>query len=69
MEVAVLLPNIYGKTSKVGKLANKTLRLLDDLRCELDDQVWRDHPQLAAFDWVRIYYGPNTGSSTTDTES
>lgn len=60
IEVAVLLPNIYGKTSKLGELATKPLQHLDALRCELDDQVWRDHPALADHDSVRIYYGPNT---------
>jgi hypothetical protein len=51
---AVAIPNTYGKTSKPGRLANRPLRALDALRCELDEQLHRDHPRQ--FD-AGIYYG------------
>lgn len=59
LEVAVLIPSIYGSSSRVGVLAGRPLHHLDVLRCELDDQVFRDHPQLVDDSLSKIYYGPN----------
>jgi hypothetical protein len=49
-----LIPNTYGKTSRAGRLAGKAGDAVSNLRCELDDQFYRDFPQKA--DLTRAYY-------------
>jgi hypothetical protein len=54
MDASCKLPSAYGKTSRVAKLAKRTLHHLEILKCELDNQVFRDHPHEAH---SGIYYG------------
>jgi hypothetical protein len=54
MEASCKIPNTYGKTSKLGKMALRPLHCLDLLKSELDSQVFRDYPNLAD---SSIYYG------------
>jgi hypothetical protein len=53
IKAACALPNTYGKTSRVGRLARRAFETLQNLQCELDDQVFRDHPKDGA---THIYY-------------
>jgi len=53
IKAACALPNTYGKTSRVGRLAKRAFETLQNLQCELDDQMFRDHPKDGA---THIYY-------------
>jgi hypothetical protein len=53
IKAACALPNTYGKTSRVGRLARRAFETLQNLQCELDDRVFRDHPKDGA---THIYY-------------
>ena len=50
------IQNTYGKTKKIGKLANRAFESVDSLICELDNQCYMDLPGEDNFD---LYYGPN----------
>lgn len=39
--------NAYGKTSKPARLMEKALDSVDALRCEMEEQLFRDHPKDA----------------------
>jgi uncharacterized protein YqfA (UPF0365 family) len=53
IKAACTLPNAYGKTSRVSRLAVKSFEAIQNLQCELDEQVFKDHPKDAA---THIYY-------------
>ncbi len=61
LTLSCLIPNTYGKTSKPGKLAQKAAQAVDKMRCELDDQFYRDHPKDAD-SFESYYFSPNVAS-------
>lgn len=60
MHLSCLLPNTYGKTSRVGKLSRRAYDVLIPLRSELEDQMYLDCPGDGdSF----VYYGSATEHS------
>jgi len=57
---AVQISNAYGVSKKPGKLADRAYTVIDNLRCEMDDQLYRDYPGIAN---PYIYY-PNEQNLT-----
>lgn len=49
--------NAYGKTSNVGKLADKAIRAIDALKSELDNCVCRENPLSPNDEVINVYYG------------
>jgi len=55
MELSCKIPNTYGQSSRVGASAVRSLNHLDKLISELDDQIFRDHPN-DPIDHTGVYY-------------
>ena len=54
VEIAAAYPN----TSKATRLAGKVVDAIDNLRCELDSQLFKDCPAETTGDnWKGLYYG------------
>lgn len=61
MAIARELGEVYPKTSKSVRTAQKLYRVIDALRCEMDNRVFREHPVEAS---TRVYYGGETETVT-----
>ena len=61
LHLSVRLANSYGKTRRSTTLARRAQAAIDKLRCELDSQLCRDHPDH--FD-AHTYY-PGAGAVVT----
>ena len=57
MAIARELGEVYPKTSKSVRTAQKLYRVIDALRCEMDNRVFREHPADAS---ARVCYGGET---------
>jgi hypothetical protein len=57
LELSVRISNAYGTSDKRGRYAHQAYIAVDNLRCLLDDDLLRDHP-----DQVRVYYGRDGGT-------
>lgn len=55
MHIGITLSNAYGKTHHYTKALHKSLKILKELRCQLDSQFCRDFPKA---DIRNGYYGP-----------
>ena len=58
LTLSVEIANSYPHTAKVCRLANKAVSAIDDLRSELDNQLFKDCPAETSRDeWKDVYYG------------
>ena len=56
--IAVLLGNSYRLDSKTARLAETVLHRVDQLRSELENRAFEEHPRTQ--DWIRVYYPGKT---------
>lgn len=59
LHVDVVVGNQVGVTNKSYKKIDKALRLVDQARCELESQMFREYPDLSNY-WLKLFYGPET---------
>lgn len=57
MEISTSVSCTYGRSKRVGKLAKRADDSAQSLRCELDNQVARDHPGTEREALLDCYYG------------
>jgi 2-methylcitrate dehydratase PrpD len=58
LALSVEIANSYPRTYKTCRYANKAVNAVNELRCELDSQLFRDCPDEVAGDgWQGVYYG------------
>lgn len=56
VKLIVQLGAAYPVTGPINRRVKKVQGALSELRCALDDQVFKDHPTRAT---TRVYYGQN----------
>lgn len=57
LHVDVVVSNQVGVTNKSYKKIAKALALVEQARCELEDQMFRENPYLSNY-WLNLFYGP-----------
>lgn len=58
LTLSVEIGNSYPNASKVCRRANKAVEAIDELRSELDSQLFKDCPtETSGDDWKGVYYG------------
>lgn len=60
LHVDVVVSNQVGVTNKSYKKIAKAFALVEQARCELEDQMFREHPYLSDY-WLNCFYGPEMG--------
>lgn len=53
----VVVGNQVGVTNKSYKKIAKAFALVDQARSDLEDQMFREYPDLSNY-WLRLFYGP-----------
>lgn len=48
-----------GKSHKDVEKISRALKLIEQARCELEDQMFREYPYLSNY-WLKLFYGPET---------
>lgn len=57
LHVDVVVSNQVGVTNKSYKKIAKALALVEQARYELEDQMFRENPDLSNY-WLKLFYGP-----------
>lgn len=57
LHVDVVVSNQVGVTNKSYKKIAKAFALVEQARCELEDQMFREYPYLSNY-WLKLFYGP-----------
>lgn len=57
LHVDVVVNNQVGVTNKSYKKIAKALALVEQARYELEDQMFREYPDLSNY-WLKLFYGP-----------
>jgi hypothetical protein len=65
-ELSIRLSEIYGEGSRVGALAGKAQKGIDDLRQELDAILFREHAGRSRMELMRVYYGDEDSPSAAN---
>lgn len=50
------LANRFGKTHRDRKKMERVCKLLDEIRCDLEDQMFYEHPELGD-EWDFLFFG------------
>ncbi len=53
---SIALSHRYGKTTKPFTMANRAVKLIDDLRSEMDNRIYKEHSNISTYDLGRVYY-------------
>ena len=59
LDASIIADDILGITNKNAKQIDKALDFLDQARCDLEDQMFREYPYLSNY-WLKLFYGPET---------
>ena len=57
LHVDVVVSNQVGVTNKSYKKIAKALALVEQAKYELEDQMFRENPDLSNY-WLKLFYGP-----------
>lgn len=57
LHVDVAVSNQVGVTNKSYKKIAKAFALVDQACCDLEDQMFLEHPYLSNY-WLKLFYGP-----------
>lgn len=50
------IANHFGKTNRNTKKMDKVCKLLGEIRCDLEDQMFYEHPELGD-EWNSLFFG------------
>mgnify|MGYP004483430475 CR=1 FL=1 len=67
VHVDVVVGNEVGVTNKSYQKIAKALALIDQARCGLEDQMFRENPDLSNY-WLKLFYGPEDFDFDPDSE-
>lgn len=68
LHVDVVVSNQVGVTNESYKKIAKALALVEQARCELEDQMFRENPYLSNY-WLNLFYGPETNFDPNSDEA
>ena len=59
LDVSIIMDDILGATNKNAKQIDKALDLLEQARCQLENQMFWENPYLSNY-WLELFYGLET---------